>query len=76
MGYAINYVSGGDCQNWTLNAIGNYAFIETTVDNKLYRTHICRETVERVDKEFPVSQGEVDASNKYKDQYFIYRIYN
>lgn len=35
-----------------------------------------KSTVERVDKEFPVSQGEVDASNKYKDQYFIYRIYN
>ena len=35
-----------------------------------------KSTVERVDKEFPVSQGEVDASNKYKEQYFIYRIYN
>lgn len=35
-----------------------------------------KSTVERVDKEFPVSKGEVDASNKYGDQYFIYRIYN
>lgn len=35
-----------------------------------------KSTSERVDKEFPVSKGEVDASKKYKKQYFVYRVYN
>ena len=35
-----------------------------------------KSTSERVDKEFPVSKGEVDASKKYKEQYYIYRVYN
>lgn len=35
-----------------------------------------KSTMSKVDREFFVSIGEVMASNKYKDSYFVYRIYH
>ncbi len=47
------------------------------IDGKIKEIQIeVKSTSSKVDREFPVSKGEVEASKRYKDTYYIYRIYH
>ena len=47
------------------------------IDGKIKEIQIeVKTTSSKIDKEFPVSKGEVDASEKYKETYYVYRIYD
>lgn len=47
------------------------------IDDEVKEIHIeVKSTKSKVDTKFQVSKGEVDASKKNKDTYFVYRLYN